>query len=422
MIPKSVLLLGCHGSGMRGLAELLCDLGVLPSGMDDTESPNKYVNYLGPVRQIPQLQSYDLICFSGAFSPNHPLLASVRENGGILLHRFDLLLKIAEGRQIILVTGSHGKSSVAGMISYVLRSHEPASYYLGAKILDDQRYAKFDKGDFFVIEADESDGSFLKAKPFLSVVTSIDYEHMEFWRSIKCLEWSFYSLSLVSRKILSNTFFTIKCDFRSYHSKAQIKRINLLKEGTFFEFTLDGKSYEGFIPFHGNQYAQNALISVLALQELSINPNLALERLKSYPGLSRRLEKINLNPLVISDYAHHPAEVKVVIESLKELFKDLVVFYQPHRLSRLILTLSLYKNLFSNLKVFILPVFEPGIGEINNEIVHDLVNISGAQFIQNFEIEFEKALSRSEVILLLGAGDIDERARKILKGFNKQVS
>ncbi|MCS6893883.1 MAG: Mur ligase family protein [Deltaproteobacteria bacterium] len=327
----------------------------------------------------------------------------------------------------MVVTGSHGKSTTTAMITTVVQNFYGGSYYIGAKFLQDGRYAKFDsQSEWAIIEADESDGLFLKNRADIGVVTVSDSEHLDFWRSKRVLDLAFYSFILTCKElcILGQEFwFNFAWEKSKINSvKTKVCSINLGPEGTEYHISIDDRDLFGFIPFWGEHYVKNLAIALAVCRRLGICEHDAADILKNYRGLSRRMEVLSRNPLIISDYAHHPSEVKVTIEALSSVFDKLVVFYQPHRLSRIKKTFSEHRGLFLKCsKAFVLPVFEPNnfSGEIlmkeeSLEFGKQLSEISGATFIENFEETLRKFISeRSWQIVVLGAGDIDERTRVI---------
>ncbi|MEM4379842.1 MAG: cyanophycin synthetase, partial [Thermoplasmatales archaeon] len=199
---------------------------------------------------------------------------------------------------------------------------------------------------------------------------------------------------------------------------------------TEFEFDLSGRRYSAMIPFPGRHFALHAISAVSVCSHLGISVDEAISMLDSYQGLTRRMDLLKREPLVISDYAHHPAEIKTVLESVRQVNESLkekrrlVVFYQPHRVSRIRLTLENHQDVFLGCdKVYILPIYEP-VSAANPPCetetkklglrLCELVKSSNVSYTEDFEDQLEHELANPQnTIVILGAGDIDERARRV---------
>lgn len=438
------LLLGVLGSGMRGLAELCHDAGVEVIGSDiilnqEDTSKNTELTLNLPCRTlIPQnLEAINRlrpkrIIYSTAVEQLAFHLKKIFDCD--LSHRFEAVLDLLRNKSKIIISGSHGKSSTTAIIAHILDESFGCSFYIGAKFKKYHRYAVLNPdSEFAVIEADESDGSFLRATGGHTLITNVDYEHMDFWLNPKILQLAFKSWGMC------NTSFEFGSEFQEIndsHERGCLDRYRIKGFSTEFEFRLNGKRLFGVIPFPGKHFAINAINAFNVCLRLGVDVVEALSALTRYQGISRRMEILSQEPLIITDYAHHPTEVKMLVDSVKkfngscEEKREICAFYQPHRISRTKQTFKEHTTVFDSIdRVFILPVFEPLKSEsflgpeipreiICRELALELANsikCRNVMFVEDFEerlaAEMEDA---NKIILLIGAGDIDERARRVI--------
>lgn len=440
----STLLLGACGSGMKGLTELYLDLGfniicsdIAFSGYQSAQHPTqnldrKYFEYENRVRFVSQ----DLQLLS-ELNPGKVVYSSavawlakeLRHRVNVeIMHRFEAVLELFANKTKVLVSGSHGKSTATAMLAHILEETLGCSYYIGAKSKKHNRYAAYDQtSELAVVEADESDGSFLLAVRTHSLVTNVDREHLDFWLNEKILKLAMVSLRLTSVTFEVGQRFN---EFDIRDAENRLKKYKINGFSTEFEFVLSGKRYSAIVPFPGKHFALHAVSAVSVCSHLGIPVDAAISALGSYRGLTRRIDVLKKEPLVISDYAHHPSEIKTVLESVREANESLrekrrlVVFYQPHRISRIMFTLEDHQDIFSGCdKVYILPIYEPVSGAnlpCENETKRlglrlcNQVKYSNVSYLEDFEDQLEHELANPQnTIVILGAGDIDERARRV---------
>ncbi|MCS6960980.1 MAG: Mur ligase family protein [Deltaproteobacteria bacterium] len=443
MKQDGVLLLGSLGTGMLGLGELYRDLNYEVFGYDDklndfcvdqgkafysVKNINSETRFLkrDQIMQLITDKKFKEIVFSSAFQTRN-LLQDIFQYGIQPKHRFEAVCELFRDKKKILVSGSHGKTTISAILTHLLNAKEACSFYLGGKLLGYDRYAKLVREtNLAVIEGDESDGSFLKMIPYIFVISSIDVEHLEFWKTESLLDLSFYSMGLcVPKCYLAYSNSENRIGLVSSRAKfiPQFSFVNT-REGVHFSFEYDGKNFDAFLPFPGQHYARNALCAFLVCYEFGCEPRNLLQRLASYRGVSRRMEVLRKTPLIVSDYAHHPTEVSAVIDSLKNSYQEIVIFFQPHRVSRTKITFSMFKDLFKTVsKAYVLDIYNPleQNSSCNSEELKELskllANYSGAEYLPCFEEIFLREIGRGEgdIYLVIGAGDIDERARHILE-------
>jgi len=413
--------LGALGHGMSSLAWILHDKGFRVDGFDVKATKSGVSEpYLNLTSQTSDLHDYDLCSYSSAFR-NSTLLKAIRASK--VEHRFETVLNCFEGKSLILVGGSHGKSTVTALIAHCLNllDSEP-SFYIGANFIDSGRGGKFsNSSDFAVIESDESDGSILKAIPDYLVITNIDREHLPFWKSFTALTLGFYSVSLVTKEKVFLGFWDFPNEIKSLSALQKIndqnfdlKGVRVSREGTYFTFRFNNRNFEGYIKFWGKVYAINAILCFKVLRYLGFRCETILEAISKYPGLTRRQEVFNYgSSTVILDYAHHPEEIREMIQTFASLYgKNIIIFYQPYRKQRVLTTLFSHKNLFQSYNAYCLEVQDEN--KVDISFSKRFARIVKADFCVDFEETLEKVLATASHIIILGAGDIYDRAKQRL--------
>ena len=414
-------MLGALGHGMSSLAWILYDKGFSVDGFDvKAKKSGTSKPYLNLTFQENDLHDYDLCSYSSAFK-NSSLLKKVKASK--VEHRFETVLNCFQGKSLILVGGSHGKSTVTALIAHCLNvlDTEP-SFYIGANFIDSGRGGKFSSSsDFAVVESDESDGSILKAIPEYLAITNIDREHLPFWKSFDALALGFYSVGLVTKEQVFLGFWDFPNEIKSLSGLQKmsdqnydLKSVRVSKEGTYFTFSLNNRNFEGYIKFWGKVYAINAILCFKVLRYLGFSCDAILEAIAKYPGLTRRQEVFKYgSSIVILDYAHHPEEIREMVQTFASLYgKDIIIFYQPYRKLRVLTTLFSHKNLFQSYKAYCLEVQDDT--KVDISFSQRFARIVNADFCLDFEETFEKALATGSHIIILGAGDIYDRAKQRL--------
>lgn len=436
--------IGIGGSGMAPLAEVAFHSGYQVSGSDSSASDvTQYLQNLGiPIsignssKNISPSENPTVI-YSSAVKEENPEFQEAFSHSLPLMHRSDLLnFFISEKPKAVTVAGTNGKSTTSSMLSYILHhlGRKPLAV-VGAKLRDLNTLSLWGDGEYAVAEADESDGTFLKYHPFVGVLTSIDFDHMDYYRDQSHIFQTFekYISNIVPEgsAVLNiddpdclKIFQTIKGNKIAYGftERADIQASNYIyKSGeSYFSVDIHGKSYNARLKTIGKHNVENALASIASACALGLGQKDVIDTLENFSGVKRRLELIFKSPdlAIYDDYAHNPTKIKSVLGAVRFSSPEsrLIVIFQPHRHTRL---KTLYNNFIGSFLdadfVMVLPTYSSGELDENpipsERLVADIQNISHVpcSFAPSFESAKEQAvhlLKKDSIIITLGAGDI----------------
>jgi UDP-N-acetylmuramate--alanine ligase len=440
---KKLHFVGIGGIGMSGIAELLINLGYEVSGCDLKKSPTtERLESLGAkieyFHSTNHINGVDVVVYSSAVSDENPELVEARKKAIPVIPRAEMLAELMRFKYGIAVSGAHGKTTTTCMIASILNAAEmdPTVIIGGRLSIWNGSNARLGQGDILIAEADESDGTFLRLSSVISVVTNIDYEHMDYYKSMENLRNSFvefvnklpfYGLAVLClddeqiRRIIPY----VKRRYVTYglETDADIKGHFLRKEGfgTKFELVYKGKSLgEIFVGMPGIHNVLNALAAIAVAMELEIDINSITKGLRNIGGLERRFQikgevrKI----LVMDDYGHHPTEIVATLKTIKQWWPDkrLIVAFQPHRYSRTKALFDKFVTSFDYADVLIVnpiyPASEPPIEGVTSERLARAIKEYGHK-----NVIYSKGLDETlsilmsvakpgDMILTLGAGNI----------------
>ncbi|MBU1090938.1 MAG: UDP-N-acetylmuramate--L-alanine ligase, partial [Candidatus Omnitrophica bacterium] len=451
-MDKHYYLIGIGGIGMSGIAKLLLHNGDRVSGSDIRENlVTKELKNQGAriyTGHSPEnLKDVDYVIYSSAIKEHNPEIAETKKRGIPILKRAQALARLMEDKTVISIAGSHGKTTITSLISYLLIQADLfPTVAIGGILRNIDASACLGKGKFFVAEADESDGSFLYFKPKYSIITNIDHEHLDYYQTFEkeldafkefiektenegCV---FYCEDDKNLKKLLKAYkkrqlsFGMKESAQFYPKNIEVKGLTS-EFDCFFKDTSIGRFH---LALGGMHNISNALSAIALGVELGIETEFIKKTLANYRGARRRLEvKLNRNDLlVIDDYAHHPTEIKATLEALKGLKKKrIIAVFQPHRYSRTKLLLDQFAKSFDLagyiITTDIYPAGEFPIEGINGMKLHYKIKENA----QDKDIEFlpiDEIVGRileiikpGDLVVTLGAGDIiricDELVEKI---------
>ena len=432
--------LGIGGIGMSSLAHILLDRGCIVSGEDVKASLiTKNLEDRG-VTLTTKLEGNPVIVYSSAIKDIHPSIIAAKKKKLRMLHRSELLGELMEGKQSFLVTGSHGKTSLSALLAHMMVfSRLDPSFAIGGIVPSLGGNGRGGKGDFFVAEADESDGSFLHLQGQGGVITSIESDHMDYWKNEEQLTKGFLIFS--QKMTQKNQFFwcyddpilrKLKPLGISYGigkgAELKMTRHVQKKNGVYFSATMNGKTYETIhVPVFGQHQALNALAVFGIGLQLGIKEQDILASFKSFQGVKRRFEKKGhaQGVTIYDDYAHHPTEIEALLKTVKSLEenKRIIAVFQPHKYSRTALLLDQFATSFSYADIcFITDVYPAGEAPIKGAAGKDLADkIAKRQkcifFSKKQGIEaLKKILKDQDVVVTIGAGDISNVGRDLLEG------
>jgi len=442
---------GIGGIGMSGIAEVLLNLGYQVSGSDLKRSTitrrlkKKGAKiFLGHHKN--NLNSAEVVVVSSAVDGNNPEIKKAKGQNIPVVPRAEMLAELMRMKYGVAVAGTHGKTTTTSMIGAVLQEAglDP-TLIIGGRVNSLKSNARLGKGEFLVVEADESDRSFLKLSPAISVITNIDPEHMENYGTMKALRQSFTDFAnkvpfygaVVAchdhpevRKIFPHLARRL-ITYGIYSSaEYEAKNIAQKEKETSFDVLHKGEML-GKIKMEqpGIHHVGNALATIAVARELEIPFSKIAQGLKKFKGIGRRFEILRKeNPMVVDDYGHHPVEMEATLKAAKAGWPEekIAVVFQPHRYTRL-------KNLWGDfLKVLshadwvvVLPVYAAGekpiVGVTAKNLFTELREKNpklAAAYAESFE-EVEAALkpwaTSKTMVLFLGAGDVTKMARRFAK-------
>ena len=434
---------GIGGVGMSGIAEVLANLGYRVSGSDLKASENtKRLEDLGIRIYIGhdplQVEGSDVVVRSSAVLPNNVELLAAKEKLIPIIPRAEMLAELMRMKYGIAVAGTHGKTTTTSMISGILaKAGLDPTIVIGGRLNSLGSNARLGKGDFLVAEADESDGSFLKLSPTIAVVTTIDEEHMDFYRDIDHVKETFLqfvnkvpfygaAVLCLDQVHIQEILPSIEKRFVTYglHSQADLSARGIRLSGlnstfqVFFQNRLLGKIS---LQVPGLHNVLNALAGVAAGRELEIDFPVICEALQEFTGVARRFQVAGVfadrDVMLVDDYGHHPAEILATLKAAKDAFdRRLVVIFQPHRYTRTKHLLPEFYRAFYQADVLIVTEIyaagEEAIPGINGSLIVQGVKERGhkeAYFVKRKEEIPDLAMDlieEGDMVLTLGAGDI----------------
>lgn len=445
---KKIHFIGIGGIGMSGIAEVLLNMGVEVSGSDISSTPvTRRLEKLGArVAQghsSENTKGSEVVVYSSAIGKDNPEMISATAAKIPLIPRAEMLAELMRLKFGIAVAGSHGKTSTSSMISSVL-SHAglDPTIVVGGKVRTINSNAHLGTGKFMVVEADESDGSFEKLSPVITVLTNIDNEHLDYYGDMETLEGAFsrflekipfYGLAVTcadcprTRKISAN--FSKKILTYGINSPADLKaeRVRCSGLGTVFDVRYENYLLgEVKLNIMGEHNALNSLAAIAVGMEFGVSFEKIKAGLGEFRGTERRLQvKSEKNGVtIIDDYGHHPSEVEVTVNAVKTAFsKEPVVVFQPHRFSR---TKLLYDDFIRVLgkigRLYVLDIYpageKPARGINSKKLVRD-INKAGnatARYADDPNAlvkELACVLKKGDVLLTSGAGDVWKHGEKL---------
>jgi UDP-N-acetylmuramate--alanine ligase len=366
---KHIHFVGIGGSGMNGIAEVLLNLGFQVSGSDLNENvATKRLRELGATVSIghaeQNLTNADAVVVSTAVSADNPEVVTARARHIPVVPRAIMLAELMRLRQGIAVAGTHGKTTTTSLTASVLaRGGFDPTFVIGGKLNSSGTNAKLGTGEFIVVEADESDASFLYLQPILAVVTNIDADHMEtYGHDFSRLKQAFvdfiehlpfYGRAMLCvddvnvREILPRI--TKPVTTYGFSEDAQIRAVNVRAEGGQMRFTAEcrqngtPKDLDITLNLAGRHNVLNSLAAIAIALEVGVADEAIVAGLREFEGVGRRFQRYGEVALpaggsftLIDDYGHHPVEMAATLEAVRGAFpgRRLVLAFQPHRYTR----------------------------------------------------------------------------------------
>jgi UDP-N-acetylmuramate--alanine ligase len=451
---------GIGGIGMSGIAEVMHQLGYSVQGSDQSES---YVVEKLRKEGIPvaighsadNLGNATVVVVSTAISRGNPEVEAAVERRLPIVKRSEMLAELMRMQKTIAVAGTHGKTTTTSMVAAMLDAGGMDPTVINGGIIN--RYgsnARLGKSDWMVVEADESDGSFLRLDGTIAVVTNIDPEHLEHWGSFEDVKRAFcqfienvpfYGLAVLcvdhpevqsilsriqDRRIVTYGFSAL-ADLRA--ENVQPSGLGSSFDAVVFERDGERRIIEGIhVPIPGRHNVQNALAAVAVAIELGIPDEQIITGFERFEGVKRRFTKVGEidGATIIDDYAHHPVEIRAVLAAARETTEGRVIaVMQPHRFTRLQSLMDDFQAAFNDADmVFVAPVYaanEQPIEGINSEALVDGLRAHGHRMVKavsdprDLAATLRDIAAEGDTIICMGAGDITKWAGGLADGIAK---
>ena len=384
---------GVGGIGMSGLAQIMKNMGFRIQGSDQNKNKNTascsksgIKIYIGHSSR--NVKKATILVKSSAIKKNNIELEFAKKNKIPIFSRAEILADVVSLKKNIIVTGSHGKTTTTSLVAKILSDQKLDPTIINGGVINSfKSNAKLGKGEWAILEADESDGSFLKLPINYSIVTNIDFEHLDFYKNYKNLEKSFLEFinktpptgkSIICvdsknvRKILSKIQNkNILTYGESKKANYQIKKIRYNFESTTFDliFREKGKNITSIkninVKLLGKHNVLNAAAAYIVCLNLGADLNKAKKSLKNFSGVQRRMTKVfskNKNDFY-DDYAHHPTEISSILEGVHNVNpnRKIISIFEPHRYSRVMSLKKEFSKCFSKSKLVIMcPLYAAG--------------------------------------------------------------
>lgn len=432
--------IGIGGIGMSALCRLALQKGDKAQGSDKAFSYNTDLLqkegakiFLGQKEE--HLSEGLEVIYSTDIKPENLEFRKAKEMGLILKHRSDLLDEFSRSFKSLFVAGTHGKTTTTSLLSFVLLQGGLDPAFAIGGMLRFSKNARWGKGEYFVLEADESDGSFLKGKPYAAIVTNIEKEHLDYWKEEKNLLEGFRKFfTHVEKKEL---IFWCKDDpllekisppgiSYGYSPHADLQIVESEQEGFGQRFTLlfEKKEYREIrLALIGKHNALNAAAVFGLCLKMGVTENLLRKAFETFPGVGRRMEHVASFQGIdfFDDYAHHPTEIATTLKGFKKAVspRKVVAVFQPHRYSRVSDLSKEFSSSFTEADlVIVTDIYAAGEKEIpgisGENLYLEIKKKRPAHFLSREKMQEELLhyLKPQDAVITLGAGDITSVGRK----------
>jgi UDP-N-acetylmuramate--alanine ligase len=452
---KKYFLVGIGGAGMSAIAVVLKGLGFEVSGSDIKES--RYTNvlrnenikvYIGHSRE--NIKDADAVVYSTAIPQDNVEIAASKEKNIAVYSRSDILAWILNSNIGIAVAGTHGKTTTTSMISLIMRSlNLDPTIIIGGELNELGSNARFGNGDYVIAEACESDGSFLKYKPFVSVVNNIEEDHLDYYKSYENLKKSFVEfikntkpgglIVLNGDEVKLPPGFTKPSNVRiiryGLDSKNDVCAENVKFSNFTSSYTLIVKENKKFkkikvkLNVPGTHNVKNSLAALAVCCGIGLDVSEAARVLRLFTGVKRRFEKRGERngAMMFDDYAHHPSEVKVTLQAaFTEKKERIISVFQPHRYTRLKSLHNKFGGCFDLSDILIITdVYGSGeqpIPGVTGKLLLDSLIADGygkeiayIPKLQDVSEYLQQNMRKDDMVLVMGAGDVTRITEELLK-------
>lgn len=450
-------MVGIAGAGMSGIARVLTQQGIKVSGSDlQSSTITKKLAEIGVEIFKGHSSSYlqegvDLLVISSAIPPTNIEVQEAQRRGISVLKRGEMLARLVNASKGIAIAGAHGKTTTTSMLYTVLAGCglDP-TFIVGGEIQGSDLNARLGNGEYFVVEADESDASFLELRPYIAVVTNIENDHLDYYKSFDCIQEAF-------RQFISQVNpagFALLYGGDQYLQRISQDydgKVILYGEDSSFDYSLQNWEAQGlgsvFEVYHKRDYigkvtlsvpgrhnALNALAAIAAALELGYSFADTAASLSDFHGAKRRFQILGniAGSTIVDDYAHHPTEIKATISAARHLDYDrIVVVFQPHRYTRTELLAEEFGSCFTEADLVIISdIYAAGempIAGVNGELIFHSAREAGCNVVyiptlENIKDYILQELGDHDLLITMGAGDIWKLGVELVEKLSAKVS
>ena len=342
--------IGIKGTGMSTLAQILSDLGNDVSGYDDAKG-HKFTQDGLEARNIPiyydgnhEISPDTIVTYSVAFKEDHPEMKRVKSLGLTIKKYNEIMGDVIDEFSTVGVSGTHGKTTTSSIIRHLLENTVGCNYFIGA---GDGHATKENK--YYVVESDEFNRHFTAYHPTYSIITNIEAEHLECYKDVDDIRSTFEIFANQTKKLIvangdneevRKINYKTKVLFYGFNENNNIviKNVYLAETGSSFDLYINNELYGHFsIPLYGKHMVMDAAAAITMVKEIGLEKDTIEKLLKTFKNAKRRFAEQRVGEsIIIDDYAHHPTEIKVTLEAVKQKYpnKRLVVVFVPNTYSR----------------------------------------------------------------------------------------
>jgi len=450
-----VYFIGVGGIGMSALARWFISNGKRVYGYDKTpsaitqklETEGIEISFEDSVEAIPEMvkanKEHALVIYTPAIPKAHKGINYLREEGFTILKRAEVLGLITKSHQTIAVAGTHGKTSTSGMIAHALfHAGVNVTGFLGGIIRNyDSNFIQNRKNSpdsLMVVEADEFDRSFLQLEPNIAIITSADADHLDIYGDREQLVQAYRDFGMKVREdgflILNSAIVSSLKEDTLYPASIitygiekgtyQAKKVRIERHRFVFDLLGPDLSIEGIsLQMPGFHNIENAVAAIISMHLRGVSAEKIKKGIESYKGVKRRFETVYSGPdtIYIDDYAHHPAEIEAFIKSVRAMYKGkrITAIFQPHLFTRTRdFAIGFSNSLSLADEVILLPIYparEEPLPGVKSEMLLDDINADDVRLVEKDDLIDELSSRRLEVLLTIGAGDIDRLVDPIAK-------
>ena len=450
---KHVHFVGIGGIGMSGIAEVLLNLGYKVTGSDVRSTPiterlERSGATIYPRHAAENVSGAHVVVTSSAVRPDNPEIQEAERRKIPVIARAEMLAELARLKYSVTIAGTHGKTTTTSMIATILdRAGLDPTVVVGGILNTIGSNARLGKGDFIVLEADESDRSFLLLSPTIAVVTNIEEDHLDHYRDLEDIQTAFLSfinkvpfygaaVLCLDEPGVQSLIPRVKRRIVTYGTAApsDVRITDVIMEGlgSTFELRFNGGSVQKFkLNVPGMHNVLNATAAFAAARDMGVEAGLIATGLESFRGVNRRFQVKSRDGItVIDDYAHHPTEIRATLGAAKAgNFRHIFAVFQPHRYSRTFHLFDDFARAFnladSVLILDIYPAGENPIEGITTLALIDKMKSFGHKnvlYAPNFEMIESYVIANAnegDAVVVMGAGSVTKLSDTLSERFSR---